>query len=320
MAAEPAEVQAAFAASIAAAEAAETAATPAVAIDSGEEAEEETGEEEAKPVAEQPEVTIASLKELFAQGNLKALARALGEDPGIVKASAPKIRAARAILNETSAKAKKAADDAARADQVMAGAKQVYGHIVAARQAAKAGDWLAAKEALEKHFELPYEQIASGIALASKGVSPEVAQLRRQLREREQADNARNEADARGSAERTAAQTRQTYMTRIESRLQGTPLAGIKRAAGLVLDELESSYDQKLGGYTIDLQAAIKAVATDLRAPAKAAPNTPATVKRRVIVEASKKPLDAREAAFQASLREADVATERARQQNGRYR
>lgn len=199
-----------------------------------------------------------------------------GVDPKVLKINGPKFEAMRKGLKEAkdlreAAGAATAANAAekTRLDAVLADAKKTYGPLVDLKNSLALGDFYAAKELLESLAPkgTTFQQIAEGIVQAAKGISPNEAALRRQLKQ-EREERAAAEAKAAKEREDAASAASAEALTKknlagAQSRLKGTAFDGVDGAAEKLVAIVAANWDYDRKGLKIPAADCIKLLGKD---------------------------------------------------------
>jgi hypothetical protein len=269
--------------------------------DDGEDASEDDGANSGD------DVDLAAIGQDILAGNVDdafaALAPLLKIDPKVFSVTGPKLKAMREGLAETK-KLKLAADsqleaakgEKAKADQILAGARQQYGWAVDLKQAIAIQDWYAVKELCEGLAPkgTNWETIAGGVVAAARGVSPSEVLYRQKLRDLQRKEQEQAEAAAAATATQTAvasaAEIQQKNVAGATAKLKGTEFEGIEEAAETLAKIVADSYDAKRGGFTITFAGAMEKLKADKvvaklvklkKLEASRAPRTPVTPPRQ---------------------------------------
>jgi hypothetical protein len=315
----------------------EEAAPEAEEVVSDPEADEESEETEEELVdAPEASASLDEVRDLIEGGDLKAACEKLGLDPGIFKINNRQFAAVRKGAAE-SKRVKAEADAAlnqgtqlkAQGEDLHRRAEEVYGPIVAGRNAYKAGDPLKARAAIELFFEDSLENVVATMARHAKGLDPaqvEVLKLRRELAEKDAKQTA---AQAAAAAQAEDA----SQVTAISGKLKGTPLEGVDGAAAEIYAVLKASTHPTLGTYTKTLKEAfIEVRDAKAKAAAQLARLMPGHRPAPKAVE-SRRPLDRTplapkrtaprvdpDAEFRAAVKEAGEAADRAARKSRRVK
>jgi hypothetical protein len=280
----------AFADSLAAAAALEPRAStelaPVLEDVSDEQPEDESGEEPESPVAGEDDGIgddegedsaddaeasgISAAKELFLSGDKTGALKALGLDPKILDLNDAKFRTMRQgikaadekLAEATRLHAEATAKEAQNAEMYERGRKEL-GPVLQLQRLLAKGDYLAAKDLLEALAPAgtTYQQIAEGIALAAKGMSPSEQLYRRRLRELDEREQA-----ARQEPEKKPDAPKPDPAKNIEGAkkaLAGTALADIPGAAEKLVSVAAEHWDPVKKGLKLPRAELIKLVQKD---------------------------------------------------------
>lgn len=198
-----------------------------------------------------------------------------GVDPKVLKINGPKFEAMRKGLKEAktlretaAAETTKNAAEATRLNAVLTDAKQKYGPLVDLKNSLALGDFYAAKELLEALAPkgTTFEQIATGIVQAAKGVSASEVALRRQLKqereERAAADAAAATARAEAEAKTSSAAMEAKNLAGAAARVKGTAL-DVDGAPAALVRIVSENWDPVRKGLKIPIADCMKLLAKD---------------------------------------------------------
>lgn len=267
--------------------------------------------------ADEPEALTAAeaaAAKLIEAGDLDGALKRLGVDPKLVKVDRRQFFAMRKGLAD--AKAKERAGEAAKGEaaKLRSEAEKLYGPIAAGFQAMRAGDGARLRAAIELLAEDSWDNVAAAVQRGNKPLDPATAEVMRLRAEIAQRDKA--QTDAQRAAQVKAHETQQ--IAKLEAQVAKTPLAKVPGAAKSIFDRVRASYDGV--GYSLSVQDAYRAVKAEAEAVAKAfgaKPGKPAArvlPERRATTPESLKlsTAEREEAAFQATIREAEAAAKQA--------
>jgi hypothetical protein len=286
----------------------EEAEAPAAEEPEPEEAEEPSELEEDEPEAES-ELTAdeQAAKDLLLAGNINGFAKKLGIDPKLLKVDPRQFAAMRRGLADAARLEREGKAKVEKGTQLHQQAEQVYGPIVAGFKAYKQGNPLNLRAAIELMCEDSFENVIASVGKAAKGLDPtqvEVIKLRKEMADRDA-------AQAAEKAKQTEAQHTAAEVSKLSSKLAGTPLAKIDGAAEEIYALVRNSYDGS--GYTLTVKEAyaqVKSKHAKIAAAfgAKGGPSKPIT--KREILSPVRKDVKALNPADRKAQREADEAAE----------
>lgn len=216
---------------------------------------------------------LAAVKEKFLAGDTKAALKALGLDPKILDLNDAKFRTMRQGLKAADEKAAEAtrlhteaAAKEARTVEMYERGKRELGPVLQLQRLLGKGDYLAAKEILEAMAPAgtTYKQIAEGMALAAKGMSPSEELYRRRLREldeREQA--AKVEAEKAKEPPKPAASDAGKNLEGAKKMLSTTALADVPGAAEALVRVAAENWDPVKQGLKVPRAKLLELVSKD---------------------------------------------------------
>lgn len=228
--------------------------------------EDDEGEDSEEPEAK----SLSSIKEKFLAGDKVGALKALGLDPKILDLNDAKfrtmrqgIKAADEKLAAATEKETKATNDLAEVQRMYKKGQEELGPVLALRRMLAKGDYLSAKDMLEALAPpgTTYQQIAEGIALAAKGMSPSEQLYRRRLRELDEKEQ-REKAEKEKPPEKPAPTADSKNLEGAKKALASTPLADIPGAAEALVRIAAEHWDPK-GGLKKPRAELIKLVAKD---------------------------------------------------------
>lgn len=290
-----------------------------------EDTAEDEGEEEGDDEVEEQSFEGADefrehVKSLLEAGDMRKVEEALGLEKNALKLNGAKFRYVRQQAQKAAETIQRAETEAAKAQNLVESAKQVYGPMVQAKQLFHSGTADGVQRAarfVESHFGVPLTQFVEAVvkagrgeASAHRGPDPEVAELKQTVqRLLEERTQQQTQAQAQAAEQR--------HLEAIKGKLGGSPLAKLPDGAKVVYEKIKGSYDQSIGGYRLNLRDAIAAaqddpavkwklheLASKRKAPAAAPGKQPASqLQRKRVVTAPKaaNPAEA-EAAAKARL------------------
>lgn len=242
---------------------------------------------------------LSSIKEKFLSGDAKAALKELGLDPKILDLNDAKFRTMRQGLK--AADEKLAAAEAAKteADTKLAEVNRMYkkgqeelGPVLQLKRLLAKGDYLSAKDMLEALAPpgTTYQQIAEGIALAAKGMSPSEQLYRRRLRELDEKEQKAKEEKEK-PPEKPAPTDSSKNIEGAKKALTGTALADIPGAAEALVRIAAEHWDPVKKGLKVPRAKLIELTAKDpvisqllelkqLKAKSKKTPEPEPEVKR----------------------------------------
>jgi hypothetical protein len=308
--------------------------TPEPELEDEPEAEEdEPADEEDEPEAQEDELEAPAglskgeteAAKLLKAGNVKEACKRLGIDPKLLKVNPREFTAMRKGLADAEKLSREGSAAQAAGEKLRKDAESVYGPIVAGFKAYREGNPMQLRAAIELMCEDSLENAVATMARAAKGLDPaqvEVLKLRKELKDREEAQRAETE-------KQTAAAAATQEVATIAGKLKDTPLAKIPGAAQEIYDLVRGSYKPGTG-YGLTVKEAYTQVKAKHAAIAEAFGKKPAvkgTKPNRTPLETVRKPAAkltaadrkaAEDAEFMAVLKEAKAATAAGARRNGR--
>lgn len=231
-------------------------------------AADDDGDEESE---ESSDDSAAKARELFLAGDKAAAAKALGLDPKVFDLSDAKFRTMRQGLkaaDEKLAEAEKVKAEGiaaqAKAENMYKQGKEELGPVLQLRRLLAKGDYLAAKDMLEALAPpgTTYQQIAEGIALAAKGMSPSEQLYRRRLRELDEKEQ-KEKAEKEKPPEKPAVTDPGKNLEGAKKMLANTALADIPNAAETLVRIAAENWDPVKKGFKVPRAELVKLVQKD---------------------------------------------------------
>jgi anti-sigma28 factor (negative regulator of flagellin synthesis) len=191
------------------------------------------GAETAEPTSSASDDPVQAIRQALKDGNLDALAEAVGEDPALFSEKSTKWAAAR----RKEKRLKEERDTAAaKAEAVLTKTQPVFDLAGRVQQ----GEFTALPELIEYLTGVDYDQLVLKVARARHGSDPQVEVLKKRLAELEP------KVAERETARETAAERAllETLRDEVDTKHQVRALAGWEAK---VAAELKASYDEDLG-------------------------------------------------------------------------
>lgn len=210
-------------------------------------------------------------KDLFLAGDKAGALKALGLDPKILDVSDAKFRTMRQGLKAAdtalaAATAKEAAGLAAeaKAAELYEQGKKELGPVLQLRRMLAKGDYMSAKDLLEALAPpgTTYQQIAEGIALAAKGMSPSEQLYRRRLRELDEREQKEKDEKVK-PPEKTVSTDTGRNLEGAKKMLAGTALADVAGAAEALVRVAAENWDAEKRGFRVPRAKLVELVSKD---------------------------------------------------------
>lgn len=238
------------------------------ASDDSDDAEDDVSEGDE---SEDSDASAAKARELFLAGDKAAACKALGLDPKALDLNDAKFRtmrqglkAADEKLAEANAAQAKATADLAEVQRMYKKGQEELGPVLQLKRLLGKGDYLAAKDLLEACAPpgTTYQQIAEGIALAAKGMSPSEQLYRRRLRELDEREQKAKEEKEKPAEQKPAVDSNRN-LEGAKKALASTALADIPGAAEKLVAVAAEHWDPVKKGLKLPRAELIKLVSKD---------------------------------------------------------
>jgi hypothetical protein len=175
--------------------------------DSGDDSEEDESEDSGEASDD-----VDAIRQKFVDGDVDEALKSLGLDPKILEVNGPKLKAMREGLKaakeldiNATIKLQAAKEAEEKAASLYEAGKKELGPVLKLQRLLGKGDFMAAKDLLEALAPkgTTYKQIAEGIAAAARGMSPAEELYRRRLREMDEEEQRKKDAETEAAKKAT---------------------------------------------------------------------------------------------------------------------